>query len=152
MNLISDELKLAAKEAMQNVFDTFARDSLLRFFKPDKQTLVVSDPNFIADFEEGAYFQNYTKTADYSDFKVRIWYLDRQEQNTFVTGGQDLNIKMAQSWNRIRIQMQQDAYDYSKDAVLFVINNERYKIEEPFARIGILGEFQFYELILHRIT
>lgn len=152
MNLISNELKLAAKQAMKDVFDSFARDTLFRFYKPDKQTLVVADPNFISDFEENQYFQNYTKTPDYSDFKVRIWYQDKQDQSSFVTGGQDLNIKMAQPWNKVRIQMEQDAYDYSKDAVLFVINNERYKIEEPVERIGILGEFQFYELMLHRIV
>ena len=92
-----------------------------------------------------------TSTSTYKDFYVRVWYLDLQEYSPFIQGGNDLNIKAGQAYNRIKIQMEADAYEYLKGTEKFEFDSEKYAMQSSWRRIGIFDEFQFYEITLIRL-
>lgn len=144
-------MRLDAKNAMQDIFDTFKRSKPLRFYKTQKEEVVFFDPNYNADFMEMNQAPSIVSTSTYKDFYVRVWYLDMQEYSPFLQGGKDLNIKVGQFYNRIKIQMEKDAYDYLKDTEKFEFESEKYVRESGWRGIGIFDEFQFYEIILIRV-
>ena len=47
--------------------------------------------------------------------------------------------------------MELDAFEFLKDTERFTFEGEKYTISESWKRVGILGEFQFYEIILMRV-
>lgn len=150
MNLASGPIRDLAAKAMKDLFDTFKRSNPLRFYKLANEVVNIFDPLYngeIQDFSENA---NITQTAQYSDFYVRIWYANKQEGSNFIPGGDDLGVRIKQDYNVIRIQMESDAFEFLKDTVKFTILGEEYEILRPWRRIGILGDFQFYEIVLQR--
>lgn len=151
MNLLNSQMKLDAKNAMQDIFDTFKRSKPLRFYKTQKEEVTFFDPNYNADFMEMNQASSVISTSTYKDFYVRVWYLDMQEYSPFIQGGKDLNIKVGQFYNRIKIQMEKDAYDYLKDTEKFEFDSEKYVKESGWKSVGIFDEFQFYMVTLIRV-
>jgi hypothetical protein len=151
MNVLNDQMKLEAKNAMKDIFDTFKRSKPLRFYKTQKEEVVFFDPNYNADFMEMNQASSVLSTSTYKDFSVRVWYLDLQEYSPFIQGGNDLNIKAGQAYNRIKIQMEADAYEYLKGTEKFEFDSEKYAMQSSWRRIGIFDEFQFYEITLIRL-
>ncbi len=151
MNLISAALKTEVNSAMQNLFDSFKKEQPLVFYKTAAQTVVAHDPNFNADFEY-QFNSSVTTTAQSQSFYCRVWYLDRQEFSSFIEGGEDAGIKGKFYYNRIRLQMESDAFEYLKNTEKFLFFDEQFRIEEGWQRIGALGTFQFYEVILRRVN
>jgi hypothetical protein len=152
MNLISAEMRSSIESAMGDIFDTFARDNQVTFYKVASETVVVHDPNYNSDFDEIADFSSVVKTAQSQAFTCRIWYLDRQEHEAFISGGDDPGIRGKFYYNRIRLQFKEDAFNYLKATEKFVFGDEQYIIEEGWQKIGILGSFQFYEIVIRRVN
>lgn len=151
MNLIPSGLIAAANAAMEDVFDTFARDSVLRFYKPETTTTIIADPTFLTDFGlNSAGEPKITVTTVYQDFPVRLRYLDRQESNAFLKGD-DTNIRMDQQLNRIEIQVKPDAFEYLKDTVRWEFEGKKFKAEETWSKHGILGSWNVSMIILKEV-
>lgn len=150
MNLIETDLSTEIAAAMDNVFDTFKRSDLIRFYKMPSQIVAVVDPNFNPDFDEFS-----TSFIDqepvYEEFEARIWYEDRQEFSNIINGGEDLGVRAKQLYNRVKIQVKEDAFNYLKDTVKFTFLEEEYVISESWRRIGILGNFTRFQIILKRV-
>lgn len=150
MNLIDNLLKNEITQAMTNIFDTFARVEPVTFFKMPNSEVVAHDPNFNGGFQQIEYLPTSTSQAVSQSFICRIIYIIRQDENTFTDS--DLSIDGKVLFNRIKIQCKEDAFDYLKDTERFIFLDERYTIQESWRRIGVLGTFQHYEVILGRIV
>jgi len=151
MNLFTDDMKAAARAAMKDVFDTFKRDKQLSFYKTQNEEVTFFDPEYNADFMEMSQAPSITSTSVCKKFSVRIWYLDRQEYQHYLRDSSDLNVKVGQFYNKIKIQMEEDAFLFLQSTERFVFENEKYTIQDSWRRIGILGEFQYYEIVLSRV-
>lgn len=152
MNLIDTNLKNEISSAMDDLFDTFKKSNQVRFYKMPEQAVIVADSNYNPDFDEFSVRSNIVQEAVYSDFDARIWYEDRQEFSTIVNGGEDPGIRIKQFYNRVKIQVKEDAFNYLKDSIKFVIFDEEYKISESWRRIGFLDTFNRYQVILQRVN
>lgn len=151
MDLVNSQMKLEARQAMKDIFDTFKRTKPVVFYKTAKEEVTFFDPNYNADFMEMNQAPSIQSTSVSKAFYVRIWYMDRQEYNSYLKDSSDLNVKVSQFYNRIKIQMELDAFEFLKDTERFTFEGEKYTISESWKRVGILGEFQFYEIILMRV-
>lgn len=148
-SLISAALKAEVTAGMESVFDSFARENPITFYKVATQTVVIFDPNYNADFPHQS---SITETTQSQSFTCRITYLDRQEYGSFLEGGSDVGVKSKFFYNRIKVRMKSDAFTYLENTERFEILGEKYAIEEGWRRIGILDTFQFYEIILKRVN
>lgn len=149
MNLIPAGLQAEISSAMTNIFDSFARNDQITFYKVAAEEVVVFDPNYNSAFPE---MIQSNKTVQSQAFTCRIWYLDRQPFSTFIEGGDDIGVSSQFYHNRIRLQCKEDAFTYLKDTERFVFLSETYQIEETWQRVGTLGSFQFYEVVLKRVN
>ena len=152
MDLVGDLLKSEVNKAMTNVFDTFARSEQVTFYKTSTLEVTAYDPNFNGDFQQIDSLSTVTPTTVSESFTCRIIYLDRQDYNTFIEGGEDVGVNGKVHYNRIKLQCKEDAFDYLKDTERFVFLDEKYAIEESWRRIGLLGTFQHYQVILRRMA
>lgn len=148
MNLISNQLKAEVESAMDSIFDTFAKVSIT-FYKMPTQEVIVFDPNYNVDFPTN---ENITLTTQSQTFTCRVNYLDRQEYGSFIPGGEDAGIKAKFFYNRVKLRMKTDAFEYLKNTERFEFLGEKYQIEEGWRRVGILDTFQFYQIILRRVN
>lgn len=140
------------RDTMKIIFDTFKRSSKLRFYKVQEEEVVIFDPSYNADFQElTAHNQSVLMTPQYEEFDARVIYLDRQEGATFLGGGDELNIKTRQFYGRIKIQIEQDGYDYIKGSQRIIFLGNKYQIEDDIRNIGTANDFQFYSLNLIKI-
>ncbi len=151
-NLLDAALKADVLQAMDDIWDTFKRSEPITFYKRANQEVVVFDPDYNADFQEFTELNNITATEQSEQFEARIWYLDRQPNSAFIEGGEEAGVRTEQMYNRIKIQVKQDAFDYLATTIRFSILGEEYKISEGWRRIGILDEFNRYQIILQRIN
>lgn len=151
MNLVDTDLAAEISSAMDNIFDTFKRSELIRFYQLPSQTVAVVDPLFNPDFDNFS-TQFIEQEPVYEEFEARIWYEDRQEFSTIINGGEDLGVRAKQYYNRIKVQVKEDAFNYLQDTVKFIFLNEEYVISESWRRIGILGNFTRYQVILSRVN
>lgn len=145
-------MRQSIESAMTDIFDTFARETPVTFYKVAAETVVIHDPDFNADFDEFSESNSITKTAQSESFTCRVWYLDRQEYESFITGGDDPGVRGKFYYNRIRLQFKEDAFTYLKDTQKFIFGDEEYVLEEGWQKIGILNSFQFYEIVIRRVN
>ncbi len=150
MNLIDAALTADAASAMQNIFDSFKRTDPITFYKNPEKTFVSFDPSFDPDFPEHS--SSFTETTQSQSFQCRVWYLDQQPMDKFVGGGEETGVKSEALYNRVKMQMEPDAFEFLKDSVRFILWGEEYQIFQTWRRIGILGSIQFYEVILQRVN
>ncbi len=151
MNLIDGLLKAEINRAMGDVFDTFARESPVFFYKMPSQEVIVQDQNFHGGFQDTFNLSTVESSVTSQSFSCRIIYLDRQDFSPFMEGGEDLGVNGKFIHNRIRLQCKEDAFEYLKDTERFVFLDEKYTIEEAWQRIGVLGTFNTYEVLLSRV-
>lgn len=154
-NLISPNLKLAALSAMKNIFDTYKRSDAIKFYKTESKTILMVDPDYNYNFgfsSQPQFNKKISNETTLESFRVRIWYLDEQTVEFGTQGRDDLDIKYKQFWGKIKIQMEQDAFDYFQGVERVLFLDEEYKINKDIRNIGILGEFQYYEIILERVN
>ncbi len=147
MNLLSPEETASYKSAMKDLFDTFCRDLPVRFYKSEKQ-IIVADPNYSSDWDQG--INKNLKEAQYQEFRCRVWYLEREPYQNFILGN-DKNIRYDGAYNRIKIHMELDAYEYLKSTQRFVFDGLEYRLDGAARGLGILGTIDYYEIILQRV-
>lgn len=149
MDLYDATLRAQIAQITKNIFDTGKRTMQFRFYLKAKE-VVVSDPNYMSDFDELDNSYN-DLVPVYADFDVCLIYLDRQPFSDFIKGD-DSNIRFKSINNRIRIQVEADAFEYLKEAERFVFGDEKYSIDESWRKIGPLADFQIYEIVLQRVV
>ena len=149
MNLINSILTNEINRAMNDIFDTFSKNELVRFYKTAQAIVSVADSDYNADFPDDS---NITYTAQYQDFQCRVIYLDKQNYASIIEGASDPGIRTKQIYNRIKIQIKSAGFDYLKNTEKYVFWDEEYKVSEPWRRLGFLKDDQLYQIILERIN
>lgn len=149
MNLFDADLRAQITQIHKNIFDSWKRGQKIRFYKKAKEVFV-EDSNYNGDLDE---FQNNNnlKITESAEFDVCLTYLDRQILDNFI-GGEDSNVRFAARYNRIKIQVELDAFEYLKETERFTFGEDKYRMEDTWRKLGMLDEFQFYEVILQRVT
>jgi hypothetical protein len=104
----------------------------------------------MADFDE-VDGNNNTSTVVSSDFPACVSYMERQEFSDFIKGD-DSNIRFKAVYNRIRVQVEADAFEFMKDAVAFEFDGQQFAIEQGWSKLGVLEDFQIYQIALQRIA
>lgn len=148
MNLVPPEMALSIRSALKDVFDTFKRSKPVRFYKTAKE-VVISDPNFSGDWD--SYSNKLPKTAQYRDFYCVVLYTERQQFDSILKGN-DEQLRGEFQYNRLKIQMEPDAYEYLKDSHRFVFDGIEYQRDGTFRGLGILDTIDFYELLLKKVN
>lgn len=149
MNLVNSLLTTEVRRAMNDIMDTFSKNASVRFYKQPTAVINVDDPDYNTYFPDES---NIEYTAQYRDFTCRVIYLDKQHYSSLLEGSSDTGIRAKQVYNRIKIQVKADGFDYLKETERFVFWDEEYKVSEPWRRIGILKDDQVYQIILERIN
>ncbi len=149
MDLFDADLRAQVERVHKNVFDSFKRTLTFRFYM-QAQEVVIEDPNYMADFDEADGNLN-TATSVSADFPACVAYLERQEFSDFIKGD-DSNIRFKAVYNRIRIQVEADAFEFMKEAVGFEFDGQQYAIEQGWSKLGVLADFQIFQIILQRIV
>lgn len=152
MNLIDILLKSEVNRVMGDIFDTFARETPVTFYKTPSQEVIVYDANFHGGFQDTFDLSTVTSTVTSQSFTCRIIYLDRQDYSSFIEGGEDLGVNGKFIYNRIRLQCKSDGFEYLKDTERFVFGDEKYTIEESWQKLGVLDTFNIYEVMLRRVV
>lgn len=151
MNLLT-EYTSQINSVMGNIFDTFKRSTLLRFYKPAEEEVVIFDPDFNADLEE-YHNPNANYTPQYQDFECRIIYPKRENTlSNFIGGGSNLQIKGIQELGIVYVQFKADALDYLKDSIRFTFEGEKYEKYTDIRKIGVLDTFNIYQLTLKKVN
>lgn len=147
MNLLNASQVAQGKQAMKNIFDTFARDLPVRFYRTAKQTVMV-DPNYSSDWDQN--INKNKKVSQYREFKCRVWYEEREVFENFMPGA-DKNVRYSAQYNRIKIQMELDAYEYLRGTERITFNGAEYNFDSSPRGLGILDTIDIYEIILQRV-
>jgi hypothetical protein len=139
---------------MKDVFDTFCKTDPITFYKTATQEITMLDPNYNADYgsDYGQYTTTVSRETVSQSFQARIWYVNHQPIRRSLEGDENLSAKLYHSWGRVKIQVEQDAYDFIKDATRMVILGQDYKFDEDVRRLGPLDDFQYYEFLLERVS
>lgn len=148
MNLLSQAEIDDANAAMKDLFDTFCRDLPVRFYKTPKEVIMV-DPNYSSDFD-GQNNLN-LKTAQYQEFKCRVFYSERQPFDAILKGN-DEQVRGEFFYNSIKIHMELDAFEYLKNTHRFIFDGQTYGFDSSFRGLGILGQINYYEIALKRVN
>jgi hypothetical protein len=150
MNLLED-YKTEVASVMKDIFDTFKRETPLRFYKPSIEHVVIFDENFNSDLQEYS-DPNVTLTEQYTEFYCRIIYLKAADTfSTFIGGGENITAKAEQDFGLLNIQMESDAYEYVKDTIRFTFMGDNYRKIPPIRKLGVLGTFNLYQLNLKKV-
>lgn len=152
MNLIGDLLKSQVNQAQTDIFDSFARAEPVVFYKMPTSEILAYDPNFNGGFQQVDLLSTVDSDIVSQSFTCRVIYLDRQDYDSFIEGGEDAGVNGKVYYNRIKLQCKEDAFNYLKDTERFVFFDEKYAIEESWRKLGILGTFLHYQVILRRIA
>jgi hypothetical protein len=135
--------------AMTLVFDQFAREDLVTFYKSAAEEIVFSDPNWNADFGD-AYSLNIVKTAQKRDIKCRIFYFKDSEVLKSLDGDENISLKLAYPIAKVRIQIKKDDFGWLKDAKAFYVLGDKFVKESDWRGIGMLAQIDRYEIILRK--
>lgn len=140
------------RSAMKAVFDSFKRNEKVRFYKIQEEEIIMFASDYNSDFKELELSNSsVSRDSQYEEFDARVIYLDRQDGGTFIGGGEELNIKTRQFYGRIKIQIEEDGYNYIKDAERITFDNCKYQIEDDIRKVGAANEFQFYTITLSKL-
>jgi hypothetical protein len=151
MNLL-DDYKPAISGAMKDIFDTFKRDTPLRFYKPSVEDVVIFDEEFNSDLQE--YSNPNAELQEQSqEFYCRIIYPKAQDTlNNSIKGGANMLIKGEQDLGILYIQMEKDAYDYLEDTTRFNFMGQNYRKLSADRKLGMLGTFNLYQINLQMVN
>lgn len=147
MDLLTPQEKAEAEADIKNLFDTFARTLPVRFYKMPKET-VTMDINYSNDYDQG---NKNLKTPQYQDFKCRVWFLERQGYENLVLGN-DEQIRGEFLYNRIKLHMELDAFEYLKKTTRFIFDGIQYQLNGSWRGLGLFGDINYYEIILQRVN
>ncbi len=148
MSYISDATKNIIDGMHLKAFDTYKRAIKFKFYLESKE-IVVEDSNFLYDFDSDS--NKNEKIEQVFEFDCCLIYLLRQEFADFIKGD-DTNIKYKAQYNRIKIQVKEEAFQALKDAERYVFGDETYAIEQSWRKLGAFQNFNIYEIILQRVV
>jgi hypothetical protein len=152
MSLLNDEYKSAINQAMDELFDTFARETPLRFYKPAVEEVVIFDENFNADLSEYSN-ENAVLTEQYEEFTCRLIYPKRENTfSNFIEGGANIQVKGIQELGILYIQMKEEAFNYLEGCVRFTVFGKKYQQLTTPRRIGVLDTFNTYQITLKEVN
>ena len=147
-NVIPEALRISVQAAMKDVFDSFSRTVPLIFYKRAKE-VVIMDRNYSSDWDQK--INKNLKEAQPQEFNCVITFDERQPFENFLQGS-DSNIRYKGIYNRIRVQMELDAYEYLQGTERFVFNGVQYNFDGSFRGLGPLKDFTHYEIVLQRVN
>lgn len=149
MNLIDANLQTIINQAMEDVFDTFARPITFTLFKNPEQTIVDINSDYRGSWNTGLPEIEYTEVKQ--DFPARIWFLDYEQQykNFFLAGKELEGIRAIQELGQVKIQVKQDGYDFLKEATHAYFMNEMWEITSDVKAVGIIN-FDRFIFVLRR--
>lgn len=150
--LISAALKAEITATLDDVWDSFARDVTVTFYKTPTHTIVAADPDYNADFMENMTIDGVTQVVQSQTFTCRLKYLERQEGAEMIGGGDDTGAKSKFYYNRVKLSCKADAFAYLQDSERFEFLGEKYRIEDAWRRIGVLDSFVYYSVTLQRVN
>ena len=144
MNLLED-YKTEVAAVMKDIFDTFKRETPLRFYKPSIEHVFNSDLQEYSD-------PNVTLIEQYAEFYCRIIYPKAADSfSTFIGGGENITAKAEQDFGLLNIQMEADAYEYVKDTIRFTFMGDNYRKISSTRKLGVLGTFNLYQINLKKV-
>jgi hypothetical protein len=148
MNLINSTLKASVEAAMEDLFDSFARDLTLTLYKRPEETIVSLDSNFDGNWNSGNNTVTYEEVSS-SSFPARIWYLDYEQQyKEFFFRGENIEgPRVAQDLGQIKLMLKESGYNYIKEASRAVVLGDSWEVTSAEKRVGIL-DFKYYVIIL----
>ncbi len=149
MSFINQATKDRIDQIHLDAFDTYARSTLFKFYLPVKE-VVVDDPDFLYEYDTLDSTIN-EREVQVHEFKCCLQYLLRQEFSDFIKGT-DTNVRFRAVYNRIKIQVKEEAFEVLKEAERYIFENEVYAIEQSWRRLGSFGGFIIMELILQRVV
>ena len=144
-NLISASQRVALNATMEDIHETFARE--ITVFKEASQIVIITDPNFNPLYNTAGQTTSYVNTPVYKTFKVRIQYNDDIGKKYWSEQGLNSQIKLEAVVGTVRLKIDQDAYDYVKDARRFDVDGKRYVLNSTFRPHGLF-DVQYYTLYL----
>jgi len=147
--MIPPDLKAQGMAAMDFIFDFFKRENKVTFYKSASEVIISNDPEWNSDFGD-SYSNNIVKTVEKAEFECRIWYVKNAPELKFVDGTENVSLAVAYPKGKVKIQMRRDAFDWLNEVKSFWVEGEKYDNVTDKRRIGIFGEYQFYEITLEK--
>lgn len=142
-------LQSEATAAMNLIFETFKRDSLVKFYKTAQQEILVSDPQWNSDFGN-PYATNIVSTAQSQEFACRIWWVKGPSVEKSFDGDENIGTKLFYPIGSVRLQVKEDALEWLMDAKSFIIKGDKYVKDSDWRGIGMLGTIDRYEVVLKK--
>lgn len=151
MNLLAG-YESTVSGVMNDIFETFQRETPFRFYKPAIEEVIIFDENFNADLSE-YHNPNATFSENYQEFYCRVIYPKRENTfSNFIEGGANIQVRGAQDLGIIYLQMKEDAFEFIKDCVRFTFLGDKYQQLTSPRRIGVLGAFNAYQITLKKVN
>ncbi len=139
--------------AMLTVFDTFKRLDKVTFYKTPTEVVISTDPNYIADLQKYDENDNIEYTIDSQEFECRIIFLGYKPSTASnFPGDANTQVKAEQNFGQVKIQMKEDAFAFLGDTERFTIDGVPYMKSTDYQKLGVLGTFQFYQILLQKVN
>lgn len=146
-----EELQQEATAAMNMVFDYFKRSNKVTFYKDASETLVVADPDWNSDFGSFASPNaQITRESQSAEFDCRIIFTKEPSMIKNVDGDENIGLKTQINVGEVKIQVKADGFDWLKSAKSFIIEGERFRSISDWRGIGMMGDYETYELTLKK--
>ena len=136
---------------MQLVFDTFKRVDPVTFYKSASQEIVVTDDNYNADFDN-PYVSGIVESGQSGSYECRIIWPREQDLAKYFQGDEELYVKAAMPKGLVKLQMESGAFSFFDDTKAFFIGSDKYVPFSTPRKLGIFGEYQFFEVMAIRET
>lgn len=144
-SLLSSAEKAALEAVFDDIHETFART--ITVFKEASNVVIITDPNYNPLYKTAGQTTSVINTPVYKQFKARIKYEDDVGKKYWSEQGLNSQIKLEVVVGSVRLKIDQEAYDYVKDARRFDVDGKRYVLNSTFKPHGLF-DIQYYTLFL----
>lgn len=143
------EIQAQCTVAMDMVFDHFQRSTPVTFYKTAEEEVVISDPNWNADFGD-PYTENITHTSVSKEINCRIWYFKDSEVLKSLDGDENISLKLSYPIGKVRIQVKAADFEWLKEAKCFYIGPNKFVKESDWQGLGMYQNFDRYQIIIKK--
>ncbi len=144
-SLLTSTEKAALAAVFDDIHETFARE--ITVFKEASTVVIITDPNYNPLYKTACQTTSIINTPVYKTFKARIQYQDDVGKKYWSEQGLNSQIKLEAVVGTVRLKIDQEAYDYVKDARRFDVDGKRYVLNSTFRPHGLF-DIQYYTLYL----
>lgn len=144
-SLLTSTEKAALAAVFDDIHETFARE--ITVYKEASTVVIITDPNYNPLYKTAGQTTSIINTPVYKTFKARIQYQDDVGKKYWSEQGLNSQIKLEAVVGTVRLKIDQDAYDYVKDARRFDVDGKRYVLNSTFRPHGLF-DIQYYTLYL----